>query len=242
MTDESIDVRVHFKDSPESEPESKHLDRVSVNATPHLQAPSVEQVVEDDPDGESAVLAPKEDRPVLEDADDEFEWSEEREQAIMDALEFAPEGTTPTVHKQLEDIARALELGELEQGEANRFLDEVDAYLDGRIAEEQKRLPVINTTFMEARSDKQNALFSYKEASVALRAFCDGSDKMQLKVARYALEQGCGFLNVARDTILDAEPEFDEDDDEYEDEESFEDDEDDYQEDDELEFEDDDEQ
>ena len=49
-------------------------------------------------------LDPDSERFVEEDAEDEFEWDADREQALLDALEDAVEGSSPIVHRYIEMV------------------------------------------------------------------------------------------------------------------------------------------
>lgn len=146
-----------------------------------------------------------------EDEDDEFEWSEEREQALMDALDSAPEGTPAQVQQQLEAIASALEAKELSGEAARRLLAEVDAYLLAQLQKETRKRPVSHPGFMQARAEKLNALAAWQESAGALREFVENGDPVQLRVARYAGEQASSFLSASWELLLAAEPLEDED-------------------------------
>ncbi len=160
-----------------------------------------------------------EDAPLehAEDEDDEFEWSEEREQALMDALDSAPEGTPAQVQQQLEAIASALEAKELIPEAARRLLSEVDAYLLAQLQRETRKRPVAHPEFMQARAEKLNALAAWQECAGALRAYVETGEEVQLKVARYAGEQASSFLSTSWELLLAAEPLEDEDYEDFED-------------------------
>lgn len=138
-----------------------------------------------------------------------FEWSEDREQALCDALEAAPEGAVATVHTQLEAIAKGLEGGTLPPDRARMLLREVDTYLQGRIKAENAKRPVEDGDFMQSRGDKLNALVAWQESASALREYLDTGEAVQLKVATYAAEQAHSFLTGSREVLMACEPELD---------------------------------
>ena len=146
-----------------------------------------------------------------EDLGDElFEWSADREQALIDALEETHEGSVPRVHQQLEDIANALQAGELQPERAAQLLTEVDTYLATKVAAEKRKVTVAHQAFVSSRADKLNALFAWQESATALREYLQHGEAVQLKVAFYAAEQAQGFLAAARDQLMEAEADLDE--------------------------------
>jgi hypothetical protein len=141
-------------------------------------------------------------------ADESFEWSADREQALIDAFEATLEGAVPRVHQQIEEIARALQEGTLDPQRAGLLLTEVEVYLAQKVTSEKQKPLVDHPAIMQARADKANALATWQEAVAALREYLSSGDAIQLKIAFYAAEQGVGFLAASRDGLLAAEPEW----------------------------------
>ena len=141
-------------------------------------------------------------------ANELFEWTEDREQALIDALEAAPEGAVPRVHQQLLEIASALEAKTVGPERAGALLAEVEGYLAQRIAAQQRKPPVADPSFTQTRADKSNALAAWQEAVTALREYLSSGEAVQLKLAFYAAEQAAAFLASSRDALLASEPEW----------------------------------
>lgn len=177
------------------------------------EAPEAEVVVEPEPEPEEPqveaapeVPASTEAEPAPDDSPEYFEWTAERERAIQRLLESAPEGNLPTVHLQLSAIHQALKHGNLDSGQAEKLLDEVDGYLARSIAAEERKVPVAHAAFLAARADKLKAFCAYLEASGSLRDFLSSKQEVHLDVAAYAADQGSSFLAGARQTLFEAEP------------------------------------
>jgi hypothetical protein len=141
-----------------------------------------------------------------------FEWSADREQALIDALEQSPEGAVPRVHAQLEGILEGLQSGGLPSEKAALLVAEVEIYLAGRLQAERCKRPVADEDFMQSRADKLNALIAWQESAAALREYLEHGEAVQLKVAAYAAEQANSFLTGSREVLMACEPELDEED------------------------------
>ena len=154
---------------------------------------------------EEFVETPEEPGPHVED-DEEFEWSEDRERALDAAFSQAPEGSSPRVHLQLESIIAALSEAKLAAPQALVLVGEIDAYLQKRLQAERAKVPVAHPAFLQSREDKVKALVAWQEAAAALREYLEHGEEVQLKVARYAAEQGRTFLEASLEVLLAAEP------------------------------------
>ncbi len=164
-------------------------------------------------------LDPESDEPAEEDADDEFEWDADREQALLDALEETVEGSSPIVHRYIETVMMGLKAQTMAADEATEMLVEIQAYLDDQIEWEQSKAPVEHEDFMRSRKDKLNALYAWSESRAAIAEYVQSGDEVQLKVASYAAEQARGFLEQSLDMLMACEPEDDWEEDDFEDEE-----------------------
>lgn len=146
------------------------------------------------------------DAPLAEKPED-FQWTEDRERAIVELLESAVPGTQPAVARQIQAIRLALLEEQIAPERARALLDEVDAYLRDQLREEEGKAPVDDPDWMEGRSDKLNALCAWQEAASGIRQYLNNGEKVYLEVASYAGDQGSAFLSSARRLILQAEPE-----------------------------------
>ena len=136
-----------------------------------------------------------------------FEWTAERHRAIEEALGACPAGVLPRAHRQLEEIRRALESGEVAPERALALLDEVDDYLARRTSELAGRVPVAHTAVIDSRSDRERALDAYDQSVTALREYLATGDRVHLDLAAYTADQGSASLASARMAIMEAEPE-----------------------------------
>ena len=164
-------------------------------------------------------LDPESEGPAEEDAEDEFEWDADREQALLDALEETVEGSSPIVHRYIETVMAGLKAETMPAEEATEMLGEIQAYLDDQIEWEQSKPPVEHEDFMQSRKDKLNALFAWSESRAAITEYLLNGDAVQLKVASYAAEQARGFLEQSLDLLMACEPEDDWEEEEFEPEE-----------------------
>lgn len=142
----------------------------------------------------------------IEEGPDDFEWDADREQALLDALDETVEGTSPIVHRHIEQLLVGLKTESIETEQAGEILEEILAFLDDQIAWEQAKAPVEHADFMQSRADKLNALAAWQEAARALLEFLENGEAVQLKVAEYAAEQGRGFLEQSLDLLMACEP------------------------------------
>ena len=165
-------------------------------------------------------LDPESEGPAEEDAEDEFEWDADREQALLDALEETVEGSSPIVHRYIETVMAGLKAETMPVEEATEMLTEIQAYLDDQIEWEQSKPPVEHEDFMQSRKDKLHALFAWSESRAAIAEYMQSGDAVQLKVASYAAEQARGFLEQSLDMLMACEPEEDWDEDDAEEEEN----------------------
>lgn len=237
--DRQLDVRLNWRETQTRRDGAR--DSVSVTADRGESRVEPELEVPDDhgPDEAEQTLLAQE-QPELE-SEEEFQWSADRERALTEALQQAPEGAVPRVHLQLQAITQGLEAKSLQPERALELLSEVEAYLSARLQAEHRKAQVKDELFMQSRTDKINSLYAYQESNTALAEYCRQEDPLQLKVAAYAADQGQGFLAASRQALMQAEPEFVDDDDdeyEYEDEEDEDEDDEDYDEDEEYEEED----
>lgn len=213
--DPQLDVRLNWRETQSRRDGAR--DSVSVTADrgesrdePELQAP------DDNGSDEAEQLLLAHQQPELE-TEEEFQWSADRERALTEALQQAPEGAVPRVHLQLQAITQGLETKSLQPERALALLSEVEAYLSVRLQAEHRKAPVKDELFMQSRTEKINSLYAYQESNTALAEYCRQEDPLQLKVAAYAADQGLGFLAASRQALMQAEPEcVDDDDDEYE--------------------------
>lgn len=235
MTEEpELDLRLKWQE--QNVRRQTDEDTVALDSESQLERHQLEDAATGDLISTDVVGDDELDSSYLEDEDDEFQWTEERERALEEALEESPEGSIPRVQLQLEEIMKGLQSETLESERTELLLGEVDAYLAQKIAAEQGKPEVDHAEFTQSRKDKLNALFAYQEAATALREFVKTGHEMQLKVASYATEQGGSFMQSARELLMDSEPDYeefeedefedeDEDEDDYDDEEDFGDDE-----------------
>ena len=235
--EQQLDVRLNWRETQSRRDGAR--DSVSVTALrgesraeTELQAPEGRGT-----DGAEQTLFAQEQAEL--ETEEEFQWSADRERALTEALQQAPEGAVPRVHLQLQAIAQGLEAKTLQPERALELLSEVEAYLSVRLQAEHRKAPVKDELFMQSRTEKINSLYAYQESQTALAEYCRQEDSLQLKVATYAADQGLGFLAASRQALMQAEPEcVDDDDDEYEYEDEDEEDDEDYDEDEEYEEED----
>jgi hypothetical protein len=181
-------------------------DSVSVDGQ-EAQAGDLE-VVESEGESHDGALEPAQEIPDEDLSDELFEWSADREQALIDAFEATPEGAVARVHQQIEQIALALQAGTLHREQAGPLLAEVEAYLTGKVKAEQRKPAVMDAAFAQSRADKSNALAAWLEAVAALRQYLESGEAVQLKIAFYAAEQASGFMTSSRDVLLACEPEW----------------------------------
>ena len=225
MTEDSdFDVRLSWQDR-EAKLRNTDKDSVAVG-TEALQANTlVEGVTQGELESDDEFGDDVPDSTYIEDQDDEFEWTEERERALEEALDESPEGTVPRVQVQLEAIKTGLESQSIDAEQGRALLTEVDKYLKFKIENEQQKIPVEHSELMQSRKEKLNALFAYQEAATALREYVEKGEAMQLKVAAYATEQGGSFLNAARELLMNSEPDYEEfeefEDEEYDSDEEY---------------------
>lgn len=208
MTEETeLDVRLHWQDR-EAALRNTNKDSVAVGEEARGSDSQIQDVTQGTYAGGDVVGDEEHDEAYLEDQDDEFQWTEERERELEEALDESPEGSVPRVQLQLEAILTGLETESLEVERAPGLLDEIDRYLALRIETEQSKSPIEHADFTQSRKEKLNALFAFQEAVVALRQYLQEGQAMQLKVAAYATEQGGSFLQVARELLMKSEPDY----------------------------------
>ncbi|MBI2265927.1 MAG: hypothetical protein HYU64_12260 [Armatimonadetes bacterium] len=135
-----------------------------------------------------------------------FEWTAERYRAIEEALRETPGGTLPRVHIQLDEIRKALQEKRISRERAFSLLDEVDRYLMIRIEGENGKAPVSHEALVSSRAEMVKALYSYQEASRAIREYASTGDPMQLDLGVYSAEQGTSFIAKSRTVLFQAEP------------------------------------
>jgi hypothetical protein len=212
MTDNrsELDVRLSWKD--ESVARDVAKDSVALDRPEETPSHNIEEAGGEFQPAETDT-GPADDHPpshFTEDEDDVFQWCDDRERELEEALDQSPEGATPRVQQQLESLAQVLESASIEKTYALKLITEIEVYLANLIKAEQRKVPVDDQTFRKSRSAKLNALFAYQEAATALRAYGDQAEPVQLKVAVYATEQGGTFMRSARDLMMEAEPDYDE--------------------------------
>lgn len=149
----------------------------------------------------------EEKREVPADGSEDFQWSEERDQAIFRLLDTTAPGTLPSVHIQLQAIRHALMAGTLEPPRARWLLNELEGYLRSQLRHEEAKTPVDHPGVTRARDDKIKALYAWRQAAEGLREYLDKSEEIFLEVSSYAADQGSAFLASARRHILECEPE-----------------------------------
>ena len=205
-TDSEIDLQLQWEDETQ-ERRATLEDCVTFGDSEPSESAVVGAPKRAEPGGVGLVEAEKPQNAYIEDEDDDFEWTEEREAALEAALEEAPTGSVPRVQLQLTLISSALEADDLGGEEATRLLKEVEDYLRKRLARESAKPSVDNELYTRSSRDKVNGLSAYLEATRALQEYVNDLDPLQLKVAHYALEQGGSFLNSATELIMACEPE-----------------------------------
>jgi len=138
---------------------------------------------------------------------EDFQWSEERDEAIFRLLDSTAPGTLPSVHLQLQSIRHALIAGTLDSSRARWLLNELEGYLRLHLGQEEAKIPVDHPGVTRARDDKIKALCAWRQAAEGLREYLDRSEEVFLEVSSYAADQGSAYLASARRHILECEPE-----------------------------------
>lgn len=143
----------------------------------------------------------------LAEAPEDFQWSEERDQAIQRLLETTVPGTLPSVHKQLQAIRQGLQFNNLAVPRGRQLLMEVQTYLRQHLQAENRKPPVDHEDVTRARQEKVNALHAWQQSAQALQDYLDKREDVYFEVAAYAADQGSAFLASCRRLLLECEPE-----------------------------------
>lgn len=164
---------------------------------------------------------PAEPAEIPADGSEDFQWTEERDQAILRLLETTAPGTLPSVHLQIQAIRHALMAGSLEAQRAGWLLNELESYLGEQIRQEEAKPPVDHPGVTRALEDKVKALSAWLQATEGLREYLEKPEEVFLNVSSYAADQGSAFLASARRLILECEPDPENSEDEVEGEDEY---------------------
>ena len=141
---------------------------------------------------------------------DEFQWSEDLNTAIEEALGNANDIQMPVIHSQLNNIIRGLETDSLKASKAMFLVTEVEGYIHKHLKRRESKLPVNHEGFEKARLLIIDGLHAYLDSTDILKKFIEtGSSDYQTMAQSFA-DQGSEFFLNATELMLESEP-YDED-------------------------------
>lgn len=131
-------------------------------------------------------------------SDEIFQWTEERNREIEEALGSASTVQVPVIHGQIDRLRAALEEGLTPDSRAEAILDEADRYLQKQVKSWSGRIPIAHEAVIAARSLIIDALGIYQESAGLLRQYLSSRDRTHLELSRRLADQGASFLISAR--------------------------------------------
>ncbi|MFP4498166.1 MAG: hypothetical protein ACLFQV_08140 [Vulcanimicrobiota bacterium] len=140
------------------------------------------------------------------DGPDKFEFSEDRQKAIEEALSQFHALALPPVHSQLLKIYQALEENKLEPGYGKKLLKEIENYLIKKIACINSRQEIAMPTVMLARKQALGALENYLNSADFLQKYLEENDQTNLHVAIMLIQQAYQILMESKETLLASRP------------------------------------